>query len=388
MMLKNIINISLRELGLLRSNPIYLFCMVIFPILVVVFFTSIMEKGQPADMPIGIVDLDNTATTRSMIRRLDAFQTTKVKARYANINEAREAIQNNEIYAFLYFPKNTTADLIASRQPKISFYYSNACITSGSLIFKELKTISLLGSAAVASAKLSALGKTEREITTFLQPVNVDLHAIGNPTTNYSVYLSTSLIPACITLFIFLITAYSIGTEQKFRRSGEWMAMAENNIFVALTGKLLPQFIVFSSIMCLYLIYIYVWLGFPHASSLAAALALAILTVLASQGFGMTMFGIVPSLRMSMSICSLWAAVSFSVMGSTFPVSAMSAPIQALANLFPMRHYFSIYQTCIFSNGSLATALPHILALTAFALLPLLFARRIKTAVTEWEYMP
>ena len=91
MMLKNIINISLRELGLLRSNPIYLFCMVIFPILVVVFFTSIMEKGQPADMPIGIVDLDNTATTRSMIRRLDAFQTTKVKARYANINEAREA---------------------------------------------------------------------------------------------------------------------------------------------------------------------------------------------------------------------------------------------------------------------------------------------------------
>lgn len=387
-MLESILKISRREIGLLRSNPIYLFCMVIFPILVVVFFTSLMDEGQPEDMPVGVVDLDNTSTTRSMIRHLDAFQTTKVTAHYTNINEARKAIQNNEIYAFLYFPKNTTADLIASRQPKISFYYSNACITSGSLIFKDLKTISTLGSAGVAMAKLSALGKTEREIKTFLQPITIDLHAIGNPTSNYSVYLSTSLIPACITLFIFLITAYSIGTEQKFGRAKEWLDMADQNILVALAGKLLPQLIIFSTIMCAYLVYIYGWLDFPHASSVAAIMALGIMTVLACQGFGTAMFGLAPSLRMSMSICSLWAALSFSVMGSTFPVSAMDAPIQALANMFPMRHYFHIYQTCIFSDGDFSAAWPNILALALFALLPLPFLRRIKTAASDWVYMP
>lgn len=36
-----------------------------------------MSNGQPTDMPVGVVDLDNTSTTRSIIRKLDAFQTTK-----------------------------------------------------------------------------------------------------------------------------------------------------------------------------------------------------------------------------------------------------------------------------------------------------------------------
>ena len=87
--------------------------MVIFPIIVVVFFTSLMDEGQPTNMPVGVVDQDNTATTRTLIRRLDAFQSTDIVAHYPNINEARNAIQRNEIYAFIYFPKNTTNELLA-----------------------------------------------------------------------------------------------------------------------------------------------------------------------------------------------------------------------------------------------------------------------------------
>ena len=63
----------------------------------------------------------------------------------------------------------------------------------------------------------------------------------------------------------------------KFGRQKEWLTMADNNIFVAIVGKMLPQFIIFFVMMSLYLIYI--WLsrlpplcrlcqdfriGFPH----------------------------------------------------------------------------------------------------------------------------
>lgn len=99
----------------------YLFCMLIFPVIVTIFFTSLMSNGQPTDMPVGVVDLDNTSTTRSIIRKLDAFQTTKIVKRYTNVSEARNAIQRNEIYAFLYIPEGTTSELLSMRQPKISF---------------------------------------------------------------------------------------------------------------------------------------------------------------------------------------------------------------------------------------------------------------------------
>ncbi|MBQ6064207.1 MAG: ABC transporter permease [Prevotella sp.] len=383
-----IYRIALRECGIMRGNPIYLFCLVLFPLLVIFFFTSFMEKGQPTDLPVGVVDLDKSSLTRALTRKLDAFQTTRIVAHYPNINEARKAIQQNKIDGFIYFPKNTMSDLLASRQPKISFYYNYACITSGSLVFRDLKTISMLGSAAVGSAKLSALGKTPKEIKAFLQPIAIDLHPLNNPGVNYNVYLSTALIPACLMVFFFLISAYSIGTELKFDRSKEWMALADNNIVVAMTGKVLPHFIINISIMYFYMYYLYGILGFPHAGSIWSILLLGLAAVLAGQGFGIFAFGLMPSLRMSMSICSLWAALSFSAMGSTFPISAMNPMIQSLAQLFPMRHYFMFYQTCIFNGYPISDAWIHLGALFIFAALPLFVLQKIKNAMLTYEYIP
>ena len=229
----------LRELRILSKNPIYGFCMIVFPIAVMFFFTSLMDEGLPQRLPIGIVDLDNTSTTRSIIRRLDGFQNSQIVANYPSVAEARHAMQQNDIYAFLYIPKGTTDDLLASRQPKISYYYSYASVMAGSLLMKDLKTISTLGSAAVGQATMRAKGYTDEQIMAFLQPIRVDLHQVANPWTNYNAYLSTMLVPGVMMLFIFLISAYSIGTELKFGRSKDWLALANNNIFDALVGKFL-----------------------------------------------------------------------------------------------------------------------------------------------------
>ena len=166
----------MRELLILRRNHIYRFCMVVFPILVMVFFTSMMDDGLPTSMPVGVVDLDNTSTTRALTRRLDGFQMSHVVAHYPSMTDARKAIQQNEIYAFLYIPKGTTDKLLASRQPKVSFYYSMTSLAAGSLLFKDLKTITTLGSAAVGQATLQARGFTDAQIQTLLQPIRIDLH--------------------------------------------------------------------------------------------------------------------------------------------------------------------------------------------------------------------
>lgn len=386
--LKRIYRIALRECGILAHNPIYWFCMLAFPVLVTFFFTSLMSEGEPENMPCGVVDLDNTPTTRSLIRKLDAFQTTRVAAYYNNVNEARQAIQSGEIYAFLYIPRGTTAKMQSGRQPEMSFYYSSVTMVAGSLMFRDLKIATSLGSAGVGAAKLSALGKTEKEIETFLQPTLIDLHMIGNPWANYNIYLSTVMVPGIIMLFIFLITVYSIGNELKFGTSREWLAMAENNILVAVIGKLLPQFLVFLSIMYGFEWYIFGHLAFPHPGGVGIIMLLGLLSVLAAQGFGVFMFGIIPSLRMSMSMCSLWAVLGFSLSGATFPVFAMDPMIETLSWLFPLRHYYMIYQVCIFNGYPLIDAWLNVVALIAFFLLPWLSLWNLRKAMLEFEYIP
>lgn len=388
MVIKRIYHIFIRELYIMWRNPIYGFCVLLFPIVVAIFFTTLMGEGEPVNMPVGVVDQDNTATSRAMIRRLDAFQTTHVVAHYPNMNEARNAIQRNEIYAFLLIPKGTTDGLLSSRQPKISFYYSSVTLVAGSLLYRDLKTIASLGSANVGMAKLAALGKTEKEIRTFLQPINIDLHMVGNPWANYNIYLSTVMAPGVLMIFMFLLVPYSIGTELKFHRSRQWMNMAGNNIHIAIAGKILPQSVIFICVLLCYEFYIFYGLGFPHPGGIIPIVLVGILTVLACQCFGIFVFGLMPSLRMSMSVCSLWSVISFSACGATYPLFAMDGMIQSMAQLFPLRHYYMIYQMCIFNGYPLLYAWFNILALVIFLFLPMFSISHIKTAMLKYVYIP
>ena len=380
--------IAQRECKILLKNRIYGFCMLVFPLLSLLFFTSLMDEGLPEDMPVGVVDLDNTSTSRSIIRRLDGFQSSQVVARYASVAEARHAIQENEIYAFLYIPKGTTEQLLSARRPKISYYYNLASIMSGALLMKDLKTISTLGSAAVGQATMRAKGYTPEQIQTFLQPIRIDLHQIGNPWTNYNAYLTTVFVPGVMMLFMFLISAYSLGMELKFDRGKELLAKADNNIVVAILGKYLPQIMVFLVLIFFYEFYIYYVLHFPHVGGWPMILLLAVLQVFGSIGFGIFAFGLMPSLRMSMSICSLWAVLSFSLAGSAFPVMGMDTPIQALTWLFPLRHYYMLYQITVFNGYPLIDAWFHLVALVGFTLLPWFVMHKIKNALLTYVYIP
>ena len=262
--LRQICRIVQREFYFVTHNAMYFFCMVVAPVLVMFFFTLLMQDGQPVNLPVGIVDLDNTSTTRALVRNLDAFQNSEVVSNYTSVAEARRAVQENRIYGFIYLPKGTTDNLLASRQPKISFYYSLASFTGGSLLYKDLKTISTLGSAAVGKATLQAKGFADEQIQALLQPIKIDLHQIANPWTNYNLYLSTMIVPGILMLFMFLITVYSIGTELKFGTSKEWLSLSDNNIFVAMTGKLLPQTLVWLTIVFCYEYYVFGIVRFPH----------------------------------------------------------------------------------------------------------------------------
>ncbi len=386
--LRQIYEVMLRELLILRQNHIYRFCMVLFPILVIFFFTSMLDEGLPTNLPVGVVDLDNTSISRSLTRRLDGFQMSKVVARYPSVTEARRAIQRNEIYGFLYIPKGTTDKLLASRQPKVSYYYSYTTIAAGTMLMKDMKTISTLGSAAVGQATMRAKGFTDAQIQAFLQPIKVDLHQIANPWSNYNAYLSTMMVPGIIMLFIFLISAYSIGTELKFATGKKWMELADNNITVALLGKFLPQTIIWLAIIFGYEWYVFYHLGFPHLGSPWMLVLLGLMQVLASQGFGIFAFGLMPSLRMSMSICSLWAVLSISMAGSAFPVMGMDAPLQSLSWMFPLRHYWMMYQTCVLNGFPLIESWFHFAALAAFMLLPWLVVKKIKNAMLTYVYIP
>ena len=176
--------------------------------------------------------------------------------------------------------------------------------------------------------------------------------------------------------------------ELKFGRGKEWLSMAHGNIVVAILGKYLPQALIFLALISTYELYIYGVLHFPYNGDWWDIILLALLAVFASIGFGIFIFGLMPSLRMSMSICSLWGVLSFSLAGSAFPMMGMDSPLQAVTWLFPLRHYYMLYQITVFNGFSLIDAWFHFVALVAFTLMPWFVISKIKNAMLTYVYIP
>lgn len=380
--------VAKRECRRLVSRPLYLFCMVVAPLFCYIFFTTLMGSGLPKDLPVAIVDLDDSATSRSLARNLDAFQQTAIVARYAGFDEARAAMQRGEIYGFFYIPKDMAADAQRQQQPTLSFYTNNAYLIAGSLLFKDMKMMSELAAGAAVRSVLLAKGASDEQAMAMLQPIVVDTHPLNNPWLNYSVYLCNTLIPGVLMLFIFMITVYSIGVEIKDRTAREWLRMGHNSIYIALAGKLLPHTVIFFIMGVLYNIYMYGVLHFPINSGIGPMLLATLLMVVASQCCGVFMIGVLPTLRLGLSFASLWGVISFSISGFSFPVMGMHPILQVLSNLFPLRHYFLIYVDQALNGYGMAYSWTNYVALLLFMLLPFLIIKRLKGALIYFKYIP
>lgn len=382
------LSIFRRELLRLARQPIYWFCMVIAPLFCYFFFTSLMGAGLPADMPIGLVDEDHTATTRSLARNLDAFQSTDIAKEYANVTDARKAVQRGEIYGFYLIPRGTTRKASLRQSPRVSFYTNYSYLVAGSLAYRDMRTMSELASGAAGRTVLYAKGATEGQAMAFLQPVVIDMHATNNPWLNYNVYLSNVIIPGMLAIFIFMVTVYSLGTELKFDTADELMERSGDSIVVALTGKLVPQLLIFLLTGTVYVLYLYACLRFPCNCGIPRMWSVMALYIMACQGLGVLMFTLFPTLRLGLSAASLWGVVSFSICGMSFPVMAMHPVLQGFANLFPLRHYYMLYVNSALDGYNLANAWPYVLALLLFALLPLPCMKRLRKIITTYAYEP
>lgn len=380
--------VMLREWRRLLSRPIYLFCIFIVPLVSAVMLTSLMGEGLPTDMPVGLVDMDNTTTTRNIARNLDAFQNTRIAYKFADVTEARHAMQRGEIYAFYYFPKGTTEKLLRQEQPKVSFYTNNTYLMAGSLLYKDMRTMSELASGAATRSVLLAKGATNDQAMAFLQPVAVDAHPIGNPSLNYNVYLSNILIPGMLSLMIFFVTVFSIGQEIKESHGRAMLVHTRGVAWKALYGKLIAQAALLLPVAWALGAYLYGYLHFPCQCGWLTMLGVLSLFVFASQGMGVLMICALPNPRFGLSFASLWGVLSFSICGMSFPAMAMHPMLHGVSYLFPLRHYYLLYVNCALDGWSLSSAWQFWGALIAFALLPLLFSTRFKTIITKIQYMP
>ena len=376
-----------REWGILRTRPIYFFGMILAPFLTAFLLLYMMAGGLPQDMPVAVVDEDGSATSRALVRSLDAFQSSRVSLRALSMQEALSAMRRGEVYAIYHIPHGLQAHAGSARQPKIHYYTNGSYLMAGSFTFRDMKMLSELASAKVGLQTGQARGRTEEQIMGAIQPIRVQLEVMSNPWLNYSAYLTTTILPGVLQLMIFLITSYSIGVEIKRRTARSWLAAADGSMVRALVGKLLPHTLIFLLVGWSLQGLLYGWMGYPLQSSWWSMAGAMLALVLSAQSLGAFFVALIPVLRMSLSLGSLLGMLSFSISGMSIPVSTMSPAVQALSHIFPLRYYYQIGINQALVGAPWVEAMPLYLGLLAFLLLPLVTLPRLRHFLLHMDYI-
>ena len=213
--------VLLREWRRMTSRRLYFGVCIILPLFTLFFMATIFGNGQMENIPVGIVDQDNTASSRAIVRNISAVPTFKVTKHFVNEEAARKAVQRKEIYGYLSIPPRFEQDAISGKNATLSYYYQYSLLSVGVELMAAFETSLAPVSLSPIVMKAVALGVDQNQITTFLLPVQASNHPIYNPSLDYSVYLSQPFFFVLFQILILLTTVYAVGIEIKFRTADE-----------------------------------------------------------------------------------------------------------------------------------------------------------------------
>ena len=372
----------------LVRRPMYFLLIVIMPLLCSWFLMDLIKTGSVQRVPVGIVDLDNSSLSRRISRNLNGFQQVNISHRYNNFAEARDAVQRGEVMGFFFIPDDLENLALGGRQPVVSYYVNYAYYAPASMQYKGFKTISLLVNGGIVQTALRTVGLRNEQIESTLVPYQTHLHMISNPFTNYNFYLNSTFVPCFLSLFILLVTAFSLGLELKSGLSSQWLKNSGGSMFLALVGKLVPQTVLFTIVGWFIQWMMFRCYDFPLNCNPWHMLSAMFLLVVANQSFAVLMYCFVPNFRYATMLCTLLGMVSFSFTGFSLPHEAMYPWVTALGYVMPIKYYFLIMVDQALNGVDLYYSRVYYAALIGFTILPMLLSWRLKKECLNPVYVP
>lgn len=375
-----------REITRMTSRRLYFGVCIVLPLFCVFFMATIFGSGQMENLPIGIVDLDQTATSRNISRTIETVPTFNIIAHYTDDISARTATQQKKIYGYLVIPENFEENVLSGKTTTLSYYYHYALLSVGSEIQGAFETVLQPLAITPIINEATALGISENQIEDFLVPVNEQGHPLYNPDLDYSVYLSNPFFFILFQVIILLVTVYTIGSEIKFRTADEWLKCADMNIFIAITGKLLPYTILFIIIGIFSNYIMFGVMQIPFSCGFTPLNLTTILFIIATQALAVFLFSLFPAISIIISIVSMVGSLGATLSGVTFPAPFMFPAVYYASFLFPVRHFVEINQNLLYGDYGFAYTWQNISALFLFILPAILILPHLKKAILSHKY--
>jgi ABC-2 type transport system permease protein len=330
-----------REVGWLRRRPFLLGLATIVPLAQMAFLAAIFSAGLATRLPIGVLDLDSSDLSRTIIRMVDATPDSAVAVRIGDLAEGRNLILSGEIHGLLMLPQYLQRDVFAGRRPEVVFFYNTQTMTTGNLTARGVNAAVPTAAAGIRLALRSAQGQPLDFATADLQPIPVQTNPLFNPTLNYVYFLLTALIPSILQVIMVTTSAYSVGLDVETPHRLRILRALGNGLWPAMAGKILPYTVLFMLVLGLSDTLLFTVFGLPLRGHSWLLIIAGLLFVLSCQLLGSMLALLLKPTLSAVSISTLMTAPAFGFMGIGFPRLGMNAFAYGWGGLLPGTWYLT-----------------------------------------------
>lgn len=363
-----------------EENKLSITLAILLPLFSLLFLTTIFGNGQLENLPVGVVDKDNSAESREVIRMVQASPSFNLAQahHYLDENKAREALQNMDIYGYFVIPSNYEKDLYNKKEPVLNFYFHYGMLAVGGEVNRAFTTVLSTYKAHFIAERVIGSGLDESMAKAVVMPVTLKVAAIGNPNLNYTTFISYPFFFVFFQIIILTLIVYTVG---KSIQNG-----IEDNLHKVLKKVYLLMGIFLAETLFANFVF-FVFLDIPCASSPTLVTISSVLFVLATISLAMIIAIGIPRMSIAVSTASLVGALGATLSGVTFPLDQMYPLFQWFSYLFPVRYFTEIQHNLMYNYIGLEHSWIYFATLLTFVLAALLMLPRLekilKKATTE-----
>lgn len=289
-MIRRLWKVAFAEWKLFYTDPAAILLLVVAGVLYAFYYPTPYIYQTVSTVPVAVVDLDNTAMSRDLIRMASAAQQIEVKSIYAEMNEAEAAMAREEIFGFMVIPENMEKDIRAKRPVSVNIFTHGAYVMLHGAIGTAFSTCALTVG-ATNKVKQIALGKKvpSAKAIAMRDPIPISIQTMFNSSGSYSNYVVPSVLVVILqqSLIIGICVLGGSRAHRRFRKKFRDSPVENETAEYRYFGRALAYFLHYCSFILFYHCIIYNLFDFPRRGELLPMMVFSLVFLASVINLGM-----------------------------------------------------------------------------------------------------
>lgn len=323
-------------------------------------YPTIYAPEVVRDLPVAVVDLDDTPPSRKLVRMLDATPEAAVRYTVGSLDEARQLFLDRKIYGALYIPQGYEKRQLAGEQNQVSMYADGGYFLLYSDFMGAVGKVAGTVGAEVQIGQLLARGMNRQQAQWVAQPVPYAVDVLYNPYGGYA----TAILPAVLILIAQQLLLVGIGMAGgTWYERGTWRRFRDYSAVRLVFAKAAAYLFLYIPLMLYMFSFQYAFFGYPMRGNHIELLWIFLPYLLSVIFLGLTFGALFHRRESSMMVLIVSSVFFLIVSGISWPRQGMPEWIYALGRLVPSSSGIDALVRIRTMGGSLADVAPEAITL-------------------------